>query len=531
MMATGMNICNVTSKPNSHLAKTSQGSLRYGDNGIWGERIRGSLNNNNNNVWIKQVAKRVSKAKPVVAFALLTSNNTKEALTQTLQVPQFHRRRADPKNVAAIILGGGAGTQLFPLTRRAATPAVPVGGCYRLIDIPMSNCINSGINKIFVLTQFNSASLNRHIARTYFGNGINFGDGFVEVLAATQTPGEAGMKWFQGTADAVRQFTWVFEDAKNRNIENILILSGDHLYRMDYMDFVQSHVDRNADITISCAAVDDRRASDYGLVKVDSRGRIAQFAEKPSGADLKAMQADTTLLGLSQQDAMTSPYIASMGVYAFKTEILLKLLRWRYPTSNDFGSEIIPAAVKEHDVQAYLFRDYWEDIGTIKTFYDANLALTDKVPKFEFYDPKTPFFTSPRFLPPTKIDKCRIVDAIISHGCFLRECSVKHSIVGERSRLDYGVELKDTIMMGADYYQTESEIASLLAEGKVPIGIGQNTTTRNCIIDKNAKIGKDVIIMNKDGVEEADRPEEGFHIRSGITIIVEKATIKDGTVI
>lgn len=220
-----------------------------------------------------------------------------------------------------------------------------------------------------------------------------------------------------------------------------------------------------------------------------------------------------------------------MGVYVFKTDVLLKLLKWRYPTSNDFGSEIIPSVVKEHDVQAYIFRDYWEDIGTIKSFYEANLALTDEFAKFQFYDPKTPFFTSPRFLPPTKMDKCQIMDSIISHGCFLRECTVEHSIVGERSRLDYGVELKDTLMMGADYYQTESEIASLLAEGKVPIGIGQNTKIRNCIIDKNVKIGKDVAILNKDGVQEADRPEEGYYIRSGITIILEKATIHDGTVI
>ncbi|KAH7517796.1 glucose-1-phosphate adenylyltransferase large subunit 1 [Ziziphus jujuba] len=528
-----MDFCCVSLKPNSHLAKASQGDLSNGENRFLGEKIRGgSLNNS---IWGKQMPnawrteKRVKRVNPGVAFSVLTSNTPKETLT--LQVPQFHRRRMDPKNVASIILGGGAGPQLFPLTRRAATPAVPVGGCYRLIDIPMSNCINSGINKIFVLTQFNSASLNRHLARTYFGNGVNFGDGFVEVLAATQTSGERGMNWFQGTADAVRQFIWVFEDAKNRNIENILILSGDHLYRMDYTEFLQSHVDRNADITLSCATANESRASDYGLVKIDSRGRIAQFSEKPKGADLKAMRTDTSLLGLSAIEAMESPYIASMGVYAFKTDILLKLLRWRYPTSNDFGSEIIPAAVKEHDVQAYIFRDYWEDIGTIKTFYDANIALTEEKPKFEFYDSKTPFFTSPRFLPPTKMDKCRIVDAIISHGCFLRECIVQHSIVGERSRLDYGVELQDTIMLGADYYQTESEIASLLAEGKVPIGIGENTKIRNCIIDKNVKIGKDVVIVNKDGVEEADRPEEGFYIRSGITIIPEKVTIKDGTVI
>ncbi|KAI4298328.1 hypothetical protein L6164_031902 [Bauhinia variegata] len=473
--------------------------------------------------------KGIRKVKIGVASAVLTSNNAREATI--LQVPSFQRRKADPKNVVSIILGGGPGTQLFPLTKRAATPAVPVGGCYRLIDIPMSNCINSGINKIFVLTQFNSASLNRHIARTYFGNGVSFGDGIVEVLAATQTPGEAGKNWFQGTADAVRQFTWVFEDAKNTKVENVLILAGDHLYRMDYMDLIQSHVDRNADITISCAAVGDSRASDYGLVKVDGSGRVIQFSEKPMGADLKEMQVDTSFVGLSPQDALKLPYIASMGVYVFKTDVLLKLLKWRYPKANDFGSEIIPAALKENDVQAYFFRDYWEDIGTIKSFYEANLALAEENPKFEFYDPKTPIYTSPGFLPPTKIDNCRIVDAIISHGCFLRECTVQHSVVGERSRLDYGVELQDTVMMGADYYQTELEIASLLAEGKVPIGIGSNTKIRNCIIDKNAKIGKDVIIINKDGVQEADKPEEGFYIRSGITVIMEKATIEDGTVI
>nr|XP_017254779.1 PREDICTED: glucose-1-phosphate adenylyltransferase large subunit 1-like [Daucus carota subsp. sativus] len=494
-------------------------------NGFFGERLRGR-----NDYMVKsfKLGKRVRKIKPGVSFSVLTSNNGIDTNTMSIRVPSLERNTAKPKNVAAIILGGGAGTQLFPLTRRSATPAVPVGGCYRLIDIPMSNCINSCINKIFVLTQFNSASLNRHLARTYFGNGVNFGDGFVEVLAATQTPGEAGMNWFQGTADAVRQFTWVFEDVKNKDIENVLILSGDHLYRMDYMDFVQNHVDRNADITVSCVPVGDSRATDYGLMKIDNLGQVVQFAEKPRGADLEAMKVDTTLLGLSPEDAAKSPYIASMGVYVFKKDILLKLLRWRYPTSNDFGSEIIPSAVTEHNVQAYLFRDYWDDIGTIKSFYDANLALTDEVPKFEFYDPKKPIFTSPRFLPPTKFERSRIKDALISHGCFLQECNVIHSVVGERSRLDSGVELKDTLMLGADYYQTESEIASLSAEGKVPIGVGRNSKIINCIIDKNAKIGSNVIIANKEGVQEADRPEEGFYIRSGITIILENATIKDG---
>ncbi|KAK8700083.1 hypothetical protein V6N13_018487 [Hibiscus sabdariffa] len=525
-----MDSCCVALRANSHLVNARKTGHGNGDYTFLGERTRGCLNNN---TWVNKLTNSlradVQKEKKIKsgAFAVLTSNTPRVAVS--LKPRRFERHRVDPENVASIILGGGPGTHLFPLTKRAATPAVPVGGCYKLIDIPMSNCINSGINKIFVLTQFNSASLNRHIARTYYGNGISFGDGFVEVLAATQTSGEAGKNWFQGTADAVRQFIWLFEDAKNRNIENVLILCGDHLYRMDYMEFLQSHVDNNADITISCVPVDNSRASDYGLVKMDARGRIVQFAEKPKGADLKAMQTDTTLLGLSPQEAIRSPYIASMGVYVFKMDVLLKLLRWRFPTSNDFGSEIIPAAVKEHDVQAYIFKDYWEDIGTIKSFYEANLALTEEFPKFEFYDPKTPFYTSPLYLPPTKIDKCRIKDAIISHGCFLRECSVQQSIVGERSRLDYGVELQDTVMLGADYYQTEPEIASLLADGKVPIGVGRSTKIRNCIIDKNAKIGKDVVIVNKDDVQEADRPEEGFYIRSGLTIIMEKATIADGT--
>ncbi|XP_031131441.1 glucose-1-phosphate adenylyltransferase large subunit 1-like [Ipomoea triloba] len=503
----------VTLKSTAHLPRESK---------FWGNRMGRSPNS-------LRVERKEWKIKlPGVAFSALTTEHGNDALAVELEAP---RPRANSKNVAAIILGGGAGSQLFPLTRRAATPAIPVGGCYRMIDIPMSNCINSGISKVFVLTQFNSASLNRHIARTYFGNGVSFGDGFFEVLAATQTPGEAGKKWFQGTADAVRKFTWVFEDVKNKDIDNILILSGDQLYRMDYMNLVQNHIDCNSDITISCVPTNESRAPNFGLVKMDHSGRVVQFVEKPKGIDLKEMQMDTTLLGLSSEEARRNPFIASMGIYVFRTELLLNLLGWKYPAFNDFGSEIIPATLTDHRIQAYIFRDYWEDIGTIKSFYDANLALTEQSPKFEFYDPKTPIYTSPRFLPPSKIDRCKIKDAIISHGCFLRDCTVEHSIVGERSRLDSGVELKDTLMMGADNYETESEIALLLAGGKVSMGIGQNTKIRNCIIDKNVRVGKNVVITNKDGVEEAARPEEGFYIRSGIVVIMENATISDGTVI
>ncbi|KAL9255940.1 Glucose-1-phosphate adenylyltransferase large subunit 1, chloroplastic-like protein [Drosera capensis] len=439
---------------------------------------------------------------------------------------ELHRR--DPSSVLAVILGGGAGTRLFPLTKRRAKPAVPIGGAYRLIDVPMSNCINSGINKVYILTQFNSASLNRHLARAYnLGNGVNFSDGYVEVLAATQTPGEEGKRWFQGTADAVRQFDWLFEDPRSREIEDVIILSGDHLYRMDYMDF--SHRKSGADITISCLPMDDSRASDFGLMKIDSKGRVLFFSEKPKEDDLKALGClnlisafDTTVLGLSKEEAAKKPYIAFVGVYVFKKEILLNLLRWRFPTANDFGSEVIPASAQEFFIKAYLFNDYWEDIGTIRSFFEANLALTAHPPRFSFYDANKPMYTSKRNLPPTKIDRSKVVDSIISHGSFLNNCFIEHSVVGIRSRINPDVHLKDTVMLGADFYETDAELEHRCY---------QREEFLDCIIDKNARIGKNVVISNSEGIQEADRSSEGFYIRSGITVILKNLTIHDGTAI
>ncbi|XAR57226.1 Glucose-1-phosphate adenylyltransferase [Bertholletia excelsa] len=473
-----------------------------------------------------QGKKKANDVMPRVCMSLTTN------VAGVAKLRDLDMEKKDARTVVAMILGGGAGTRLFPLTKQRAKPAVSIGGAYRLIDVPMSNCINSGINKVYILTQFNSASLNRHLSRAYnLGGGVTFGDGYVEVLAATQTPGEAGKRWFQGTADAVRQFHWLFEDARSKDIEDVLILSGDHLYRMDYMDFVQNHRQSGADITISCLPMDDSRASDFGLMKMDSKGRILSFSEKPRGADLKAMAVDTTVLGLSKDEAIKKPYIASMGVYVFKKEILLNILRWRFPTANDFGSEIIPASAREFCVKAYLFNDYWEDIGTIRSFFEANLALTAHPPRFSFYDASKPMFTSRRNLPPSKIDNSKIVDSIISHGSFLTSCFIEHSVVGIRSRINCNVHLKDTVMLGADYYETDVEIAALHAEGRIPIGIGENTRIKDCIIDKNARIGKNVVIANSEGVQEADRSSDGFYIRSGITIIQKNSTIRDGIVI
>jgi glucose-1-phosphate adenylyltransferase len=428
------------------------------------------------------------------------------------------------KKVLSIILGGGAGTRLYPLTKLRAKPAVPVAGKYRLIDIPVSNCINSEIFKIYVLTQFNSASLNRHIARTYNFSGFN--EGFVEVLAAQQTP--ENPNWFQGTADAVRQYLWLMEEW---NADEYLILSGDHLYRMDYRLFIQRHRETNADITLSVIPIDERRASDFGLMKIDNSGRVIDFSEKPKGEALIKMQVDTSVLGLTKEQAQQQPYIASMGIYVFKKEVLFKLLKEGIERT-DFGKEIIPDASKDYNVQAYLFDDYWEDIGTIEAFYHANLALTQQPqPPFSFYDEKAPIYTRARYLPPTKLLDCHITESIIGEGCILKNCRIQHSVLGVRSRIESGCVIEESLLMGADFYQASVERQCSLAENDIPVGIGTDTIIRGAIIDKNARIGHDVKIINKDNVQEADRESQGFYIRSGIVVVLKNAVIPDGTII
>jgi glucose-1-phosphate adenylyltransferase len=323
----------------------------------------------------------------------------------------------------------------------------------------------------------------------------------------------------------------LFEDIKNRVVQDVVILSGDHLYRMDYLKFVEQHRSMGADITIGCLPVDYERASDFGLMKIDDSGQIRDFAEKPKGADLDAMKVDTTVLGLDKTEAKEKPFIASMGIYVFKKDVLVNLLKSDElcKTANDFGGEIIPLAARKHRVMAYLFNDYWEDIGTIKSFFEANLALAQQPPRFEFYDPQTPIYTSPRFLPPAKLVKCKISDAIISHGSYLEECVVENAIIGLRSRVDKNVIIRDAMVMGADYYESDEQREALFRGGRVPIGIGANSVISNTIVDKNARIGQNCTIVNKEGIEEANREDEGFYIRSGIVTVLRNAEIKDGT--
>ncbi|MFN9630452.1 MAG: glucose-1-phosphate adenylyltransferase [Cyanobacteriota bacterium] len=429
------------------------------------------------------------------------------------------------KRVLAIILGGGAGTRLQPLTTTRAKPAVPLGGRYRLIDIPVSNCINSGIEKIYVLTQFNSQSLNRHLSLTY-NLSSGFGGGFVEVLAAQQTPDSPS--WFQGTADAVRQNQELFE---SWDVDQVLILSGDQLYRMDYAAFVAAHRARGASLTVAALPVDPQAAPGFGLMRADGEGWIRDFREKPTGAELEAMRVDTAALGLSPEEAARRPFLASMGIYVFDRKLLFDLLA-SHPQATDFGKEIIPAALAAgHNLQSYIFQGYWEDIGTVKSFYEANLALADDDPPFSFLDQGAPIYTRARYLPPSQVWDSHLSRSVLSEGCLLQRCRVDHCVLGLRLRVEEGAILQDTLAMGADSYESAAMREQVRARGGVPLGIGARTVIQRAILDKNVRIGADVKVINKDRVEEADRTALGFTIRSGIVVIEKQATLPDGTVI
>jgi glucose-1-phosphate adenylyltransferase len=416
-------------------------------------------------------------------------------------------------DVLAIILGGGRGTRLFPLTLKRSKPAVPIGGKYRLIDIPISNCLNANLRQIFVLTQFNSESLNKHVAMTYKFDV--FSSGFVSVLAAEQT--EEGGNWFQGTADAVRQSLRHMRRTPGRDL---LILSGDQLYSMDYQHMLRTHRESGADATVAVIPVSADQASGFGILKMDATGRIVHFDEKPPAERLPSLVSELPNGG-------GPGYLASMGIYIFKRDVLE--LSLASPKLVDFGRHVIPDAVPRQRVQAHVYRGYWEDVGTIQSYFQANLALCEPIPPFDFYDEKHPVYTHPRFLPASKVEQCNIHNALISEGCIMNGAEIDRAVIGIRSRIGAAAHIRNSLLVGADFYETLEDMRAAEASGIPVVGIGSESIIENAIIDKNARIGRRVRIVNEAGLKEKDG--KGYYIREGIVIVPKNGIIPDGSVI
>lgn len=419
------------------------------------------------------------------------------------------------KKVIAVILGGGQGTRLFPLTKLRSKPAVPIAGKYRLVDIPISNCLNSGIRRIYVLTQFNSASLNRHIKNTY--NFDVFSSGFVDILAAEQTP--KSKNWYQGTADAVRQSIHHME---NHRHDHVFILSGDQLYQMDYRKMMEKHERNNADLTVATIPVMAEDATGFGIMKTNSEGVIENFVEKPDADELDQWQSDTPEKFSSEGRV----YLASMGIYIFKKEALSDLLD-EYEDATDFGKEIIPQAIKkDFKVQSFEFDGYWTDIGTIKSFFEANLSLTDDLPKFNLYDNEEFIYTHARLLPASKLSGTTFDHSVLAEGCLIEASRIERSVIGIRSRIGKGTTIEQSIIMGNDFFQSQADIERSDDENP-PMGIGQRCFISNAIIDKDVKIGNDVRIAGGDHLEDGEY--DNYHVVDGIVIVPKGEVIKDGT--
>jgi glucose-1-phosphate adenylyltransferase len=427
------------------------------------------------------------------------------------------------RNVLSLILGGGRGTRLFPLTALRSKPAVPVAGKYRLIDLPISNCINSGLNRIYVLTQFLSVSLHRHIANTYKFDP--FSRGFVEVLAAQQTNETAD--WYQGTADAVRQqMRYVSED----HASEILILSGDQLYRMDFQQLLQTHQKTQADVTIAVLPVPAEQTTGFGIVRLDETGRVSGFVEKPQKAEqLAPLHTPTEWMARRNVQSHGRNYLASMGIYLFTRKALLDLL-FAKPLATDFGKEVFPRSISSHRVQAHLFDGYWEDLGTIKAYHEANLALAGDNPPFDFHSPEGVIYTRMRFLPASRISGASLQQCLISDGCIIESgTTIDRSVIGIRSHICQNVTVRDTILIGADRIETESEREENRQLGRPHLGIGEGTVLERAIVDKDCRIGRNVRLVNQRGLQEAETPL--YVIREGIIAIPRGATIPDGTVV
>ena len=422
------------------------------------------------------------------------------------------------KSVVAVILGGGAGSRLSPLTATRSKPAVPIAGKYRLVDIPISNCINSSINRMFVLTQFNSASLNKHIKNTYHFSA--FSSGFVDILAAEQTPDNPG--WFQGTADAVKQS---LRHIGNFDYEYILILSGDQLYQMDFSEMIANHKAQGADITIATIPVGDREAPEFGILKTNEENFITSFIEKPSKELLPQWTSDTG----EEMKKQGRNYLASMGIYIFNKKILDHLLYEKNPKATDFGKEIIPESIDNHKVISYQYDGYWTDIGNIYSFFEANLALTDDVPAFNLFDNNKTVYSRARMLPPAKISGTTLEKTIIAEGSIINASRIEQSVVGIRSRIGHGTTVVSTYIMGNDYYETLSEMESNKEKGLPLIGIGERCYIKDAIIDKNCRIGNDVKIIGGKHLPNSDHPL--YSVKDGIVVVKKTAILPNGFVI
>lgn len=421
-------------------------------------------------------------------------------------------------SVVAVILGGGAGSRLYPLTASRSKPAVPIAGKYRLVDIPISNCINSNINRMFVLTQFNSASLNKHIKNTYHFSA--FSTGFVDILAAEQTPDNPG--WFQGTADAVRQS---LRHIENFDFEYILILSGDQLYQMDFSMMIANHIKKGADITIATIPVGDREAPEFGILKTNEEQYITSFIEKPNKELLPEWVSDT---GADMQKQGRN-YLASMGIYIFNKKVLDHLLYEKNSIATDFGKEIIPESIINNKVISYQYDGYWTDIGNIYSFYEANLALTEDIPEFNLFDNNKTVYSRARMLPPAKISGTTLEKTIIAEGSIINASRIEQSVVGIRSRIGRGTTIVNTYIMGNDYYETLGEMESNVAKGLPKIGIGERCYIKDAIIDKNCRIGNDVRINGGKHLANTDHPL--YSIKDGIVVVKKTAIVPDGFVI
>jgi glucose-1-phosphate adenylyltransferase len=427
------------------------------------------------------------------------------------------------ENVLCLILGGGRGTRLYPLTKLRSKPAVPVAGKYRLIDIPISNCLNSGINRLYILTQFLSVSLHRHIANTYKFDP--FSRGFVEVLAAQQT--NEAQDWYQGTADAVRQnLRYLQEDGAGE----MLILSGDQLYRMDFRQLIQTHRDTQADVTIAVLPVDQQHVSEFGIVRLDDSGRVVGFVEKPKTEE--AMDRVRTPLEWLERRGLTArdrPFLASMGIYLFRGQVLMDLLQ-APPLATDFGKEIFPRSIISHRVQAHLFDGYWEDLGTIRAYHEANLALAGDDPPFNFHSPEGVIYTRMRNLPASRVTDTTLEHCLVSDGCVVHAgAKLSHCVVGVRSRIGRNATLRDTVMIGADRFETDAERALNRREGRPDIGIGDGSVIERAIIDKDCRIGRGAQLVNRGHLQEDEG--DNYVIREGIVVIPKGAVVRDGTVI